>query len=115
MTPEQKENLERLAQLLVRYRSAERFPEDAWGDAKVIHRYARMLTRLAEKDCNEGLSPPEQAAEKRYQTIINLIVAHYEGCSVKFDGDPRGYCVKVFFPGGESNTWGGKEEGFGVG
>lgn len=33
--------------------------------------------------------------------------------SVKTGGDPRGYCLKVKFHGGQYNTWGGAEEGWG--
>jgi hypothetical protein len=30
-------------------------------------------------------------------------------------GDPRGYCLKLHLPNGDHNTWGGKEEGYGIG
>lgn len=29
-------------------------------------------------------------------------------------GDPRGFTVKLLFPSGIYNTWGGKESGYGV-
>ena len=35
--------------------------------------------------------------------------------TAKFDGDPRGYCLKLLLPDGSYNSWGGKENGYGIG
>lgn len=52
----------------------------------------------------------ERAAEIR---VANRAAAH--GATVKFNGDPRGYVVKLGLPSGRYNTWGGKGEGYGIG
>lgn len=45
----------------------------------------------------------------------NVIAACSElGLVPDFGGDPRGYTVKVKLPSGRYNTWGGKEDGWGV-
>ena len=43
------------------------------------------------------------------------ILAQTHGARATFDGDPRGYVVKLHLPSGKSNTWGGKESGYGIG
>ncbi len=112
--------------------------------ARALLRHARTHGNLAMQQCNgpehlNGPSPydwqtqPEQhrewingnnaareaweaqrerkelACEKRIKEIcagFNL--------PVTLGGDPRGYTVKVKFPSGAYNTWGGSEEGYGV-
>jgi len=34
------------------------------------------------------------------------------GIKPKFNGDPRGACVKLILPSGRYNSWGGKEDGY---
>lgn len=48
--------------------------------------------------------------ERRVHTLAARM-----GATVKFNGDPRGYVVKLTLPSGRYNTWGGKGEGYGIG
>jgi hypothetical protein len=51
----------------------------------------------------------EARVEKRIKEIADRI-------NLKIDcgGDPRGYTVKIHFPDGSYNTWGGVESGYGI-
>jgi phage/plasmid primase-like uncharacterized protein len=44
-------------------------------------------------------------------------IAEKHGIDLKgrVTGDPRGYCLKLHLPNEDHNTWGGKEEGYGIG
>ena len=42
------------------------------------------------------------------------VLATSMGWSLRSSGDPRGYVWKLTFPNGAYNTWGGKEDGYGV-
>lgn len=77
-----------------------------------IHGHARALSKLAEAECNTGLTKRQQAREEVLQKRIAVLLKTY-GLRATFSGDPRGYVVKIVgLPG---NTWGGDSEGFGVG
>lgn len=113
----------------------ELFPDkryEAEKAARLLLRHAKTHGRLSEMSCNghpaQG-SPtlPIQTInklqgqwdayiEKREPQIENRIrqIASELGLSVKFGGDPRGFTVRVFFPDESYNTWGGKEEGYGI-
>jgi hypothetical protein len=54
--------------------------------------------------------------EKRQAQIEKRIAAICDQLGIRpdFGGDPRGYTVKVHLPTGASNTWGGREDGYGV-
>ena len=58
----------------------------------------------------------EAAREKKELAVEKRIMDICAGFKlpVTFGGDPRGYTVKVKFPSGLYNTWGGAEEGWGV-
>lgn len=85
-------------------------------------RAAKELHRIAERQCSEEMSARETArVEKREKALEAVVRRHCEaiGIGVRFDGDPRGYVVKLHFgpdpkrqPG---NTWGGAETGWGIG
>lgn len=100
--------------------------------AELMLRHAKTHGRLAEMSCN---GHPAQGSptipierinklqdkwdayiDKREAQIERRIkeLAESIGCRVKFGGDPRGYTVRVFFPSGKYNTWGGSDEGYGV-
>lgn len=82
-----------------------------------IGRLAATHHRIAEIECSIELSPKQAARlEKRVEQIERKISDH---CSrlphtdegpirVRFDGDPRGYTVKLIVPGQPQagNTWG---------
>lgn len=84
------------------------------ADIRAVLRNAATLTRYAEMACNIELTPGdiarEQAAERRVRAL-----ATRRGATVKFNGDPRGYVVKLGLPSGKYNTWGGRESGYGIG
>ena len=54
----------------------------------------------------------EKKLEKVEERINKLATRH--GLKVETGGDPRGYTVKIHFPEGNYNTWGGTESGYGV-
>lgn len=86
---------------------------------------ATRIQNLSIEACNRELSikemNEEEAAEEKIKYLMGLVNSEIR---VTFDGDPRGYVVKVLFPkrdvgGGHMerpyNTWGGSESGFGIG
>ena len=74
---------------------------------------APIYGRIQETACNRSLTTEEARTEVRTEESIRGIAKEL-GCGVQFGGDPRGYTVKLMFPDGHFNTWGGKESGFGV-
>lgn len=74
---------------------------------------ARSFARLQVIACNRDTTPAE---DKRDAKLVDCLMnqARAWGLKCKLGGDPRGFTVKLFFPGGEYNSWGGKEEGWGV-
>ena len=74
---------------------------------------AKRLDRYNETECNYGLTP---AQEKRVENLEKRIRAMCDTwrIGVKFNGDPRGYAVRLMFPDQSYNTWGGAEEGWGI-
>lgn len=79
-------------------------------DVAELVRLARAHARLAELACNQELTPRQEARDARTEARIREVLAPY-GVRVKFQGDPRGYTVRLTFPtvdGREpSNNWGG--------
>lgn len=107
----------------------------------LVEHYARMLMRnaathgrLAVESCNghpihssphantdaARVSRLQQAWEariKRQEKACELritAICQDLGLTPDFGGDPRGYTVKVQLPTGASNTWGGREDGWGI-
>lgn len=84
----------------------------------LIARLARTHCRLQEISCSDHeLTPAEQKREAQIEARIRQLVAslperidspHGKGTlSVEFQGDPRGYTVKIVVPGDRGgNTWG---------
>jgi hypothetical protein len=111
MNRSQIENLCQLTAYLA-FRAGLRPLPNVTQDASEIHAHARQLHKLAEADCNTGLTKRQQAREDLLQRRTVALLEPY-GLKAKFGGDPRGYVVKILgLPG---NTWGGDSEGFGVG
>ena len=96
-----------------------------------IAEHAATYQALCILDCNQGLDDDERANQaKLEEQIANEVNQLPEGdkdgqtlkASIDFGGDPRGYCVKLFFnqrgtidvPSVLYNTWGGSESGLGV-
>jgi hypothetical protein len=82
-------------------------------DARCILRNAETVQRFAVEACNRELSKSEILRDENAQARILATCAEAE-IAVDFSGDPRGYVVKLHFPSGAYNTWGGKEAGYGV-
>lgn len=76
---------------------------------------ARQHGRLAEWDCNVGLDARQERAKGRLEREMTTLAVTLWGLKgIMFDGDPRGYTVKLLLPSGKHNTWGGAEDGYGV-
>ena len=77
---------------------------------------ASKYQKIQENGCNRSLTIDEIKDEGMIENSINKILAeHFTGVTADFSGDPRGYVVKIHFPGNEYNTWGGAESGYGIG
>lgn len=124
-------------------RFREEFPdrsrEECLHAARLLLRHSKTHGRLAVESCNghplQGISPPIGCDMKEYNARISKAQDRWDAriekkekqiearmmeiCKpfnlpVTFGGDPRGYTVKVKFPSGRYNTWGGSEDGWGV-
>lgn len=73
---------------------------------------ARRLNRYNEVECNYGLTERQQKNVERLEKRVRELLPPQVG--VTFNGDPRGYAVKLHFASGVYNTWGGKSEGWGI-
>ncbi len=93
--------------------------------SKIVCRKASRMRMLAEHDCNRGLTEREKQEDERLQDEIRTLLREVnDEIRVRFDGDPRGYVVRVLFPQRRHpngfmtrpyNTWGGEDYGFGIG
>lgn len=88
-------------------------PHQALAVAGTLRRHARTLSRLAVRACNVGLTEREEARRREAERRVASFAALY-GMTVKTDGDPRGYVLKVLLPTGLYNTLGGVSDGWGV-
>jgi hypothetical protein len=87
----------------------------ALHNASSLARYATQYTRLQELLCNEPRTDAMTRTEERLERCIRALVHSLNPAwSVKLEGDPRGYVVKLILPSGRYNTLGGQEEGFGI-
>jgi hypothetical protein len=77
-------------------------------------RLADRLHRYAEAACNYQLTPAQEKRVEHLEARVQAICCDELGIGVKFNGDPRGYAVKLLLPSGDYNTWGGKEDGWGI-
>jgi hypothetical protein len=109
-----KTNSEELAVILARYQTHGKHFCVAAEDARDFVKIAGSLARLAEKQCNVGLTDRD---EKRVSGLMNRIRAvlderYTSEIVASFERDPRGYVVRLKFPNGENNTW---TNDFGIG
>lgn len=82
--------------------------------ARLVLKYAKTIDREATAECNgEAITPLRQARLNQALRAIESACKE-SGFSVRFGGDPRGYTTKIAFPDGSFNTWGGRDEGWGV-
>jgi hypothetical protein len=87
--------------------------------AKRLMAVARKATRNAENLCN--VPDYKDKRDEIEADVVEIFEdcclpgrAHNNGRFFRVDSDPRGYCLRVFFPSGVYNSWGGKEDGYGV-
>ena len=102
-----------------------KFPwEEICGAADKFMKLARTLERINVRECNGYSSPnpyfradlaeaKDRVARARTEARLKDLCRHY-GFGLNLGGDPRGFAVKLILPTGRYNTWGGKEEGYGV-
>lgn len=91
--------------------------DDAANDIQHLVKLAKQHHSLAEHDCNRGLTDAEKETEQSIENTMRELAKKY-GFGIHFDGDPRGFTVKLHAPRGQEpvwNTWGGAETGYGIG
>lgn len=111
-----------LADLIVRHRAVMVSESRANEIAELLVTKAKALGRIAERWCSEEMSDETTArVTKREERLEAEVTALCDEINVRpsFDGDPRGFVVKLHFgpdpkrqPG---NTMGGCETGWGIG
>lgn len=76
--------------------------------ARTILRNAATHHRLAELDCNGGLTPKQARQSDACEQRIRAALADLgPGFGVgEFSGDPRGATVKITLPSGYGDSWG---------
>ena len=87
-------------------------PQIAQGAVELL-RLADRLHHYMETDCNYGLTVRQKVAVVGLERRVKALCDGW-GLRVTFNGDPRGYAVKLHFSTGVYNTWGGKSEGWGI-
>jgi len=85
--------------------------------ANQFMKLARTLERINVRECNgyhiEAQRLTDEQGRARTEARLKDLCRHY-GFGLNLGGDPRGYAVKLILPTGRYNTFGGKEEGYGV-
>lgn len=81
----------------------------------LIARHAKTHHNYAEAECNRELTAWEvrkvAQVEARIRALVSQLETHDgQPVTVRFNGDPRGYTVKLVIPGAPGNTWGGGGE-----
>lgn len=113
-------------QLLERMRRAglPAFQPDVFGleeraQLNTLIAMARKHNRIQERWCSEEMSDATRAQVERMEAALETNIteaAAVFGLRVHFDGDPRGFTVKLHTPAGDvGNTWGGDAVGYGIG
>lgn len=90
--------------------------QDNEGRAIDLVNLAKQHSRWCETECNRELRPSEQVRVKDLERAIKQLGESFPGVkSVCFQGDPRGYTVRLHFYNPKGNTMGGDPEGWGIG
>ncbi len=76
-----------------------------------IMRLSRRHSSLQVVRCNREMLEREECEQER---IRRVLVELLKPLPITFGQDPRGYTVKVHLRGGECNTMGGRENGWGI-
>lgn len=88
-------------------------PLEAAAAARALMRLASTWQRIQVDKCNRPQTGTDEAREFKTENLLVGWAKRYR-LSLDLGGDPRGYTVKVKLPSGRYNTWGGKEDGWGV-
>lgn len=88
---------------------AREFPEATAAQVVELLRLARRHGRLQERACNEQIA--RRGFDRATEVRIAAVCAAIGFPAVRFEGDPRGFTVKVTLPSGRSNHWGGETWG----
>lgn len=84
---------------------------------KAIIDHASALEASNLLQCNEPLTEDEatrlELSDAQHEDAIRALLSG-TGVKASRGGDPRGFAVRLHFPDGTYNTWGGKEHGYGV-
>lgn len=92
-------------------------PHLACIDAAILQKLGRTMQTLAVKACNYGLTDADEARREKLVTQAGIVASWY-GLTATGHGDPRGAALRIHSPVDDttwpSNTWGGKESGYGV-
>ncbi len=75
-----------------------------------LHRQESTLHRLAELACDRELTRQEQDKNDRIEARVVDLLTLYQ-IPVRFEGDPRGGTIRMYFVSGASNNWGGEDWG----
>jgi hypothetical protein len=92
-----------------------RSPHEAAKDATELYRLANSLNRLKEIACNCGLSERQKGRKQKLQERIKTVLNRAGLTLNHFESDPRGYAVYIDLPDGSYNSFGGRENGYGIG
>src|SRR5437870_2457438 len=92
-----------------------RTPHEAAHDAADLCRLANSLNRLNEIACNCGLSERQEQRQQQLQERIKAVLDRAGLILNHFESDPRGYAVYIDLPDGSYNSFGGRENGYGIG
>lgn len=79
-----------------------------WVATRVVL-YAKQLNKLSERRCDDPTYG--EADDKRDDVLEEKVRKLLAPLKVEFDGDPRGYAVKIHLPSGKSNHFGGETWG----
>jgi len=90
-------------------------PREAAYDATELCKSANSLNRLNEIACNCGLSERQEQRRQNLQTRIKAVLERAGLVLNHFESDPRGYAVYIDLPDGSYNSFGGRENGYGIG
>lgn len=89
--------------------------EMAIAKIKKIFKLSKQCSQFNIDSCNREILPREEIVNSgKEREIDNLVYSLCPNARVNFDGDPRGYTVKINFPGEQCNTMGGVESGWGI-
>jgi hypothetical protein len=90
-------------------------PREAAHDATELCKSANSLNRLNEIACNSGLSERQEQRKQKLQQQIKTVLDRAGLVLNHFETDPRGYAVYIDLPDGSYNSFGGRENGYGIG